>query len=77
MEWRVIFTDSESGTGVAPVCEHRGDVTKHSSGDGFGVEADPSGVYDCCPHPHIETWSEGGAAHLAELLTNLDAQPCS
>jgi hypothetical protein len=75
--WRVIITDSESATGVAPVCEQQDDVTKHSSGDGFGVTVDPHGVYDCCPQPHIETWWEDGAKRLAELLTELDAAACS
>lgn len=75
--WRTIFTDTESESGVAPVCEHQNDVAKHSSGDGFGVVVDPHGVYDCCPHPHIETCREDGAKRLAALLTMLDAGPCS
>ena len=75
--WRTIFTDSESMSGVAPVCEHQDDVTKHSSGDGFGKVVDPHGVYDCCPHPHLETGWEDGAKRLAALLTELDAAVCS
>ncbi len=75
--WRTITTDSESMSGVAPVCEHQDNPRYHSSGDGFGVEADPHGVYDCCPHPHIETWSEAAAAEIATRLTALDVEVCS
>jgi hypothetical protein len=65
--WRTIFTDTESETGVAPVCEQ---PEYHDGG------SDDSGVYDCCPHPHIETYSEAGAKRLSALLTELDAGPC-
>jgi hypothetical protein len=75
--WRVIFTDSESMTGVAPVCEQQDDVSKHSSGDGFGTVVDPYGVYDCCPGPHIECWSETAAADLAARLSLAEAELCS
>jgi hypothetical protein len=75
--WRAIFTDSESMSGVAPVCEHQDDVSKHSTGDGHGKVADPHGVYDCCPGPHLEMWSEQTAAQLAATLTAADAQVCS
>lgn len=75
--WRVIITDSESATGVAPVCEHQDDPRHHSSGDGFGVTADPHGVYDCCPHPHVELWSEGVARGVAEAFTGYGAEACS
>jgi len=75
--WRTIFTDTERESGVAPVCEYQNDMAKHSSGDGFGVEADPHGVYDCCPHPHIETWNETTAAQLAQTLTAAEAEVCS
>jgi hypothetical protein len=64
--WRTIFTDTESETGVAPVC----DLPHDESGQ------DESSVHDCCPHPHIETYSEPGAKRLAALLTELDAGPC-
>jgi hypothetical protein len=59
-EWRVIFTDTEGETGVAPVCD----------------DHDDADARDCCPHPHIETYSEDGAQRLAALLTELDAGPC-
>lgn len=63
--WRVVLTDSESLTGVAPACpqEHVGSTQ--------------SWVFDCCPGPHIECWSEGIAAEVARLLTTADADLCS
>ena len=71
MKWRVIITDSESMTGVAPVCEQPLRGMKHGEG--------PEGawVYDCCPKPHIETYSEDAATKLAALLTEADAEPCT
>jgi hypothetical protein len=74
--WRVIITDTYGPTGIAPVCEHQDDVTKHSTGDGHGRVVDPHGVYDCCPHPHIETWSEAVAESLAAQLTAAEAEVC-
>jgi hypothetical protein len=74
-EWRVIFTDTEGPTGVAPVCEQQ-DKGPHGRVALLGDYFDNSGVYDCCPHPHIETYSEPGAQRLAALLTELDAGPC-
>lgn len=76
--WRTIMTDTESMTGVAPVCEQQGDASgEHGCFEGLKVWADEHGVYDCCPHPHIETCWEDGAVRLAALLTELDAGPCS
>ncbi len=75
-KWRVITTDTYGATGVAPVCPHQDDVTKHSSGDGYMHEVDPAGVYDCCPGPHIECWRESEAAIMAAKLTRIDAQVC-
>lgn len=69
--WRVIFTDSESETGVAPICDQP-DTHAYVDDNGPGSPW----VYDCCPHPHIETYSEPGAVRLAALLTELDAGLC-
>lgn len=69
MKWRAVFTDTERQTGVAPVCEMTGHL-EH-------MQDDPTGVYDCCPHPHIEMWDERAAAELAARLTELGAEPCS
>ncbi len=70
--WRTIVTDSESLTGVAPVCES--DHTPHSP-DGDAPLL--NWVFDCCPHPHIETWNEAVAAQVAEKLTQAEAEVCS
>lgn len=71
--WRVITTDTYGMTGIAPVCPDQDDVTKHSTGDGYGKVVDPHGVYDCCPGPHIELWSEDRAAAMAALFTEVEA----
>lgn len=63
--WRVIFTDSESLTGIAPVCTEPG---RH--------EIDIDTVYDCCPGPHIECWSERRAKEIAAALTEAEAEVC-
>lgn len=61
--WRVIITDSESLSGVAPTCENH-------VGNG-------AAVYDCCPGPHIECWSEQRAETIAKMLTEAEAEICS
>lgn len=71
--WRVIVTGTEGPTGIAPVCEHQEDVTKHSTGDGYGKVVDPSGVYDCCPWPQLELWDEDAAAKAAVRFMELEA----
>ena len=65
MRWRVIITDSESLTGVAPVCEHQDDPTGPHALDGMQLV---DSVCDCCPHPHIETYNERYAAFLVEYF---------
>lgn len=74
--WRIILTDSESLTGVAPVCPDQDDPAKHTPGfDGEPAVAEA--VYDCCPGPHIELWSEQRAAEVASMLTAAEAEVCS
>jgi hypothetical protein len=68
--WRTIITDSESLTGVAPVC----DGSEHHREPGSDLSA---WVLNCCLGPHIETWSERVAAQLAETLTAAGAEVCS
>lgn len=75
--WRVIGTDSESDSGVGPVCPHQDDVTKHSTGDGYLTRVDSGGVYDCCPHPHLECWTEDSARDVAATLNRLGVEVCS
>ncbi len=70
--WRVIFTDSESETGIAQICDQP-DVHAMQHGEG----PNSPWVYDCCPHPHIECGSERVAADLARRLTEAEAEPCS
>lgn len=72
--WRVIMTDSESPTGLAPVCTGERSDALHMIHDyPGGPIRDEQGVYDCCPWPQIETYSTVWAAYLAELL-NADAE---
>ncbi len=68
--WRVIITDTESPTGVAPVC---GSSEHDREGEGLLS----AWVLDCCPHPHIELWSEPSALAVAMRLTACDAEACS
>lgn len=79
--WRVIITDSESMTGVAPVCEDPGHIGNAVTAGLEPEEEDTRGtgplVFDCCPHPHIETWGEATAEKLARDLTEADAEACS
>lgn len=57
--WRVLFTDTESESGVGLVCESK----EHPF-------AFPTAVYDCCPSLQFETWSEDVAKYLVEVLNN-------
>ncbi len=61
--WRVIGTDTENETGIAPVCE----AAKHS--DDFD-----SWVFDCCPRPQIECWTPHAARQIADALTAAEAE---
>ncbi|HJS47204.1 MAG TPA: hypothetical protein VFF37_05775 [Streptomyces sp.] len=72
--WRVIITDSESPTGIAPVCTAEGGDALHMILDyPGGPMRDEEGVYDCCPWPQVDTYSTAFAAYLVELL-NADAE---
>ncbi|MGW0584746.1 hypothetical protein ACWD25_54745 [Streptomyces sp. NPDC002920] len=73
-KWRLILTDSESLTGLAPVCTgDRSDALHQIPDYPGGPIRDEDGVYDCCPWPQIETCSEPVAAYLVELL-NADVE---
>lgn len=73
-KWRVVITDSESPTGLAPVCSGDNSDALHMIHDyPGGPKRDEDGVYDCCPWPQIETYSEAWATYLVELL-NADAE---
>lgn len=72
--WRIIITDSESPTGVAPVCTAEGDADLHLWANfGNGIERVVDGVWDCCPDPQFDTYSTVLAAYLVELL-NADTE---
>jgi len=76
--WRVILTDSESLTGVAPVCPAT--ATNHLIEDDDGAPlpgVHEAGVYDCCPDPHIECYDERLAQQVAEILSKAGAELCS
>jgi len=71
--WRLIITDSESPSGLAPVCSGERSDALHMIDDyPGGPQRDEDGVYDCCPYPQIETYSTVWAEYLVELL-NADA----
>jgi hypothetical protein len=73
--WRVIFTDSESASGVAPACPAANTAGgEHDLGNG---SFDEYGVYDCCPEPHIECWGDKAAERIAQELTKAEAELCS
>lgn len=77
MKWRTIITDTESETGVAPVCEQQDNPEgEHRIQEEHFDGQAANSVFDCCPHPQIETYSEPGARSLASLLTALDAESC-
>lgn len=74
MTWRVIMTDSESLSGVAPVCDRQDDPASNHHEDGQQLT---DWVYDCCPGPHLECWGEREAAELAGWLNGRGVEPCS
>jgi hypothetical protein len=74
--WRTIITDSESKTGVAPVCESPEHIETARMAALTSEEAGAD-VFDCCPHPYIECWDETLAKTAASLLTSGDAEVCS
>lgn len=72
--WRVIVTDTEGPTGVAPVCPSASTATHYIP---EADEQDETGVYDCCPGPHIECWAPLAASIIATSLTGAGAEVCS
>lgn len=68
------MTDSDSLSGVAPVCPWQADPVRHGDMVAEAVEA---GVFDCCPQPHLECWSEAAAKRVADALTQAGAETCS
>lgn len=73
--WRTIVTDSESLTGVAPVCPRQDDPSGMHCGD--RGQLIPDWVFECCPHPHLECFDEARAENIRIYLTAADAAVCS
>ena len=60
VNWRVVITDTESESGVAPTC---------SGHESMSVE-------DCCPHPHLECWTPLQAKIIRDLLNAFEVGIC-
>lgn len=79
--WRVILTDSETLSGVAPVCpqqtEPEGPHDIDRNEDDETARYDVMGVYDCCPGPHLECWSRSNAEDVRVRLDRVDAEVCT
>lgn len=78
-KWRVIGTDTESDSGVAPVCdkpqEHAAwDAKSFLDPQWYGV--DKLEVYDCCPGPHLECWTPAAAKAVAAVLNQYAVEVC-
>lgn len=86
--WRVIITDTEGPTGVAPVCAVQdqpdglhdnvayGRMTEDDVARHRLPRFDTGGVYDCCPAPDLETWSYDRASAVAAFLNANDVRIC-
>jgi hypothetical protein len=74
-QWRIIGTDSETDSGVAPICP-KPDVHAMM----HGGTPDDGAVYDeCCSQagPHLECWSETAALEVQAMLNRLGVEVCS
>lgn len=72
MSWRTILTDSESESGVAPVCP-QSDVHVMMHG---GPPDDPHVYDECCVGPHLETWSQSNATRVCTALNVCGVELC-
>ncbi len=83
-KWRVIVTNSEQPSGVAPTCpfqERRSELHDRFPEDSErhllrNAGFDLTGVYDCCPQPHLECWSEINAKVVLVALNNCEVELC-
>ena len=69
VRWRVVMI--EYGGGIAPVCDatsYTGITQTHATHTLDDGERDDLGLYDCCPSPHIEVWSDAMSEYLVALL---------
>jgi len=69
-DWRVINTDGEDESGVAPVCLN----TANSRSRGPHSDHGDPWVYSCCPRPHIECGTRSAARAIADALTAAGAE---
>lgn len=70
-KWRVILTDSESESGIAPICEQPDEhKLNHCS-------PKQPWVFDCCRGPHLECGTETWAKALVALFNLAEVQECS
>lgn len=76
MMWRVIVTDSEGPTGIAPVCPDQDDPKRGHASPFDGEPSAADWVFDCCPQPHIECHSATVAAEVVRMLNDANAEPC-
>jgi hypothetical protein len=77
-KWRTVFTDTESESGVAPICpEQRTLVGQHDPDDhDGGWRFNEAFVYDCCPGPHIQCWTPHVAVRLRDFLNEYSIEVC-
>jgi hypothetical protein len=68
-DWRVIITDGEDETGVAPVC-----INTTAANNGPHADHREPWVYSCCPRPHIECGTRSAARTIRDALTAADAE---
>lgn len=77
VKWRVIITDSETESGVAPVCP-KPDVHAMMHG---GAPTDPFTYEECCEgsdgKPHLECWGPRKARAVRDILNSLEVEVCS
>ena len=77
-KWRVIITDTETPSGVAPICP--GSATLGPANPHWNDQTrylDLMGVWDCCPGPHLQCINESDAVMLATMLNSLEVEICS
>jgi len=75
--WRLIITDTENLSGVAPACPQP-DVHAMVSPAGAPGVTFESWVFDeCCIGPHLECWTEDAAREACSTLNRLSVEVCS
>jgi len=75
-KWRVVITDAESASGVAPICPSPA-LFQRASEHWNDESMDLLGVWDCCPGPHLQCINEDHAKILAAMLNILEVEICS